>query len=589
MKRVLLTIGSLLVMPGAAILSAPVSPPDLSDSAWHELASANIIDNLVFAELRKAGMVPSRLSDDTTFLRRLSLLTIGQLPTADDVRKFATDDLPDKRARKIDELLAHELHAAVWATRFSQLTGNSIDTIEGPDELKPKRAKMWHDWLRARFAANMPYDELIRVIVTATSRDGRDLDEWIDAESKLIFSARDGFYTVYADRHTLDLFWRREEIDNQYPAQQLAERIASSFMGIRINCARCHDHPFDSWTQDDYLDFVAIFSQLRFDMSPALRARVADRLTERRRLVAEATPVGPPMPRLREVYLAEDRPTSDFARTPRPLGGAPLVAELVDYRIGFMDWLSQPRNPYFARNLVNRVWANYFGRGIVEPLDGLSSGGVAAHENLLDQLAIDFVNHGYDLRRLERLILNSTTWQLSAEPNDMNREDQRYFSRAHVRLPPPETIVDMWIGATGIDAMFGNDVPGNVRAVEIGPSRFEDDRWNRLLNLFGRPPRTATCDCSQPQGPTIRQTLALMSDPKMVADVSRGALPGLLAADREDHEILDELFLRTLSRSPTNEELAVLMETIGSADDRREVFIDVLWALVNSHEFITIH
>jgi hypothetical protein len=251
-----------------------------------------------------------------------------------------------------------------------------------------------------------------------------------------------------------------------------------------------------------------------------------------------------------------------------------------------MDWLNEPQNPFFARNFVNRVWAHHFGRGLVEPLDGLSDKNTATHPCVLDALAADFVDYGYDIRRLERLILNSTTWQLSAEPNDANRSDQGYFSRAYVRMPPAETVIDMWQSATSIAVDFGDGVPEGIRAVEVGPSVIADPHWNGFAKLFGRSARTQTCDCTPSNSPSIRQTLALMSDSDLLGNLSGSAL---LDCELADNELLDELFLRTLSRLPSDEERRAAIEAVGAAENRRQAFEDVLWALVNSQEFITNH
>ena len=536
MCRLSLILGICLIgtIAWADETATPAASP--AQVEWPEIQPSNVVDEQIFVKLRDQGLVPSALTTDTDFLRRLSLTTIGQLPTPDEVREFMVDQRADKRARKIDALLAHPLHAAMWATRFSELSGNSMDTLEGPDELKAKRAKMWHDWLRKRFDANVPYDKIVRGILTATSRENVELEPWIDQEAALIYSARAAFDAPYADRPSLDLFWRRESGDKPYPVEEMAERVASSFMGVRINCARCHAHPFDRWTQEDYGSFVNIFTQVRFDLSPELRAKLSDRLAERRARAAEGEEVGRPLPQLREIYLSNQphdlrNPEGTQELPAKPLGGPATIdgkeneaaePHHHDRRVALMDWLAKSDNPFFARNIVNRIWAHHFGRGMVEPLDNFSASNPPSHPELLDKLASDFIAHGYDIRWLERLILNSTTWQLSSEPNATNAKDNRYFARAAVRMPAPETVVDMWHAATGVAADFGDGVPKGVRAVEIGPSRlgaplgfgrFDESRWDRFFKLFGRSARTQTCDCEPRPGPSIRQSLALRATP----------------------------------------------------------------------------
>ncbi len=558
--------------------------PSIAGEALSQPAS--LIDEQVFARLDEAGIAPSGPVDDATFLRRLSLTTTGQLPTPAEVREFLADTTPNKRQRKIDERLVDPLHAAVWATKFSELTGNHPAALEGPDELKPKRAKMGHDWFRRQIAENRPYDELIAAILTATSRDDIPIDEWIEAEANIVTASRTGFDAPYADRESYDLLWRRDPVDGKYPTEEIAERIASSFLGIRINCAKCHDHPFDPWTQAEYRQFVALFAKVDFGMSPELRSHVTSRLAERRQRQGRGEDLGPAVPKVREVYLSTDRTVTEV---PKPLGGPPITDGTGDPRVALSRWLREPDNPYFARNVVNRVWAHYFGRGIVEPLDSLSSRHEVAHAEMLDALARDFVAHGYDLRWLEREILTSRAWQLSAEPNDTNATDDTLYSRSYVRLPMPEVTIDMWTAAVGIEPDFGPDVPPGVRAVEIAPSRLGDSRWGPLLTLMNRNPRTETCDCAPAAGPSIRQTLSLMSDRHLLDDMGKSDFLSFAASHDDEPQVIDELYLRTLSRFPTGDERATLHEHIVGSDDRQQALADALWALVNSHEFLTIH
>ncbi|WP_425396490.1 DUF1549 and DUF1553 domain-containing protein [Aeoliella sp.] len=549
--------------------------------------SGNPIDEFVFASLQKHDIPPSEQSTDTEFLRRLSLTTIGQLPTPAEVRAFVADSHPDKRDRKIDELLRHDLHAAVWATEFCELTGSSSETLAGADDEKIDLAQMWHEWLRVRFAQNQPYDELVRAIVTATSRGESSVSDWIDEQAAITLAAREGTPTSYADRASLDLFWRRSDVEDKYPTREVAERIASRFMGVRINCARCHDHPFDQWTQEDYRGFSRIFERVRYGMSPELRREVAKRIQQRREALAAGDAAPPALPRLTEVYLADvESSFADVEAT--PLGGPPLDEGATDPRIEFADWLTHPENEFFARNFVNRVWDHYFGRGLVAPLDGHSVGAGGAHSRLLDELATRFVASGYDIRQLERMVLTSRTWQLSSRAQDADSANSDYLARARVRIPSPAVVVDMWHGATGIDRDYGIDKLGGLKAVELGSSRLPNSRWDRFLRLFGQTGRTETCDCTPKGHPTIRQTLVLMSDPQLLTDISGGHLQQLLASELSDAELVDELFLRTVSRWPTDSERTAALDAC-AVGNRGEKFEDILWGLLNTQEFLTIH
>lgn len=575
----------------ACVVAAPeneAAAPVGSELTSNVVRDAKVIDRHVFARLAELGIEPSALSSDTDFLRRLSLTTIGQLPTPQEIRNFVADTQHDKRSRKIDELLRHDLHAAMWATRFCEWTGNSLDTLAADDETKLQLGQLWHRWLRDRFARNEPYDRFVRSIITAKSRNGTQVGEWLTKEVAVTMAVRQYDPTAYADRGSLDLFWRRADVQGQYPVREMAERVASTFMGVRINCARCHDHPFDQWTQEDYQSFVRIFEQVRHGMSPALRQAMSTRLAERRQRFANGDPVGPAMPRITEVYVTR-LPDQTSQSQPKALGGPALVRDQRDLRVALMDWLADSQNPFFARNFVNRVWAHCFGRGLIDPLDGLTSASDgAAYPVLLDVLAERFATSGYDVRQLEMMILNSATWQLSSKPTTTNRDDKRYFSRSSVRLPPAEVVVDMWHAATGVQRDFGNEAFRGLHAVELGTDRLPDNRWDKFLTLFGQPKRADTCDCSPKDRPSVRQTLTLMSDPNLVTDISRGRLAKLLADEISDDELIEELFLRTLSRWPTQGERTAVIQACTAAD-RGVVWESVLWSLLNTQEFITIH
>jgi hypothetical protein len=222
-----------------------VPVPAADDFVYPAVPEVNFIDRAVFAKLRQLNIVAAPLSGDAEFLRRVTLDTIGTLPAPDEVRSFLADQAPDKRLRKIEALLAHPMHAALWATKLCDITGNNLDVMEDPPELGPKRARMWHDWFRKRIADNVGYDQIVRGVLTATSRDGLDLDGWLRREMRLNEQVTKGFETDYADRPGLDLFWRRLASDDFFPLEQMAERTAAAFLGVRLECAQCHKHPYD--------------------------------------------------------------------------------------------------------------------------------------------------------------------------------------------------------------------------------------------------------------------------------------------------------------------------------------------------------
>ena len=239
-----------------------------ADFVFPNITEVNYIDREIFGKLRKLNILPSDLSSDTELLRRVYIDTIGCLPTPEEVRTFVTSKDANKRAKKIDELLAHPMHAALWATKFSDITGNNVDAMDLTAGPRPKVAKMWHDWFRKRIAENMPYDEIVKGVLCATSQDGKSAEEWVKNAQGIQQQAQRGFDTDYAQRSTLDLFWRR----TNFPVEQMAEHTAAAFMGIRLECAQCHKHPLDRWTQEDYRSYTKIFSHIRVGVPPNLPA-----------------------------------------------------------------------------------------------------------------------------------------------------------------------------------------------------------------------------------------------------------------------------------------------------------------------------
>ncbi|HVL14285.1 MAG TPA: DUF1553 domain-containing protein, partial [Gemmata sp.] len=468
------------------------------------------------------------------------------------------------------------------------VTACDVNAMDGSPDERRNRARMWHDWFRARFAANVPYDRIARGVVTATSREGLALKAWIDAE---VGRSRAGGATDYAKRDTLDLYWRRFENNEEYfPLEKMAELAATAFLGVRLECAQCHRHPFDRWTQTDYRAFANTFGRVRFDSSTELTSAVVDLLEERRKLPPEK--LGPPIPRLREVYLTKRprtlrHPETGVELKPRALGGPDLVGE--DAREALADWMTRQDNPYFAKAFVNRVWAHYFGAGLIDPVDDLAASNPPSNERLLEALAADFAKSGYDVRRLEKTILMSRTYQLSSTPNDTNRGDRVNFSRAYPRPMMAEAVLDVLNDALGSKEEFGNDAAAGARAVEVATNNVRSGYAARVFRVFGRPTRTATCDCERPTGPALPQTLFLMTDAGLLKKITDGRLAKLLAAKAPDAKIVDELFLATLSRLPDAGEKAAALDRVSAAPDREAGLTDVLWALVNTREFILNH
>jgi hypothetical protein len=573
-------------------------------TAYPDVPQVNFIDREVFAKLRRLNMIPSDLCSDAEFLRRVTLDTIGSLPSPDEVRAFLADSRSDKRSRKIDELLAHPLHAALWATKFCDITGNNTDALENPPQYKPRLSQMWHEWFRERLAANVPYDEIVRGVLCAQSRNAETPEQYVKVVETLEAGADKGDYKEYARRPGLDLFWRRQ---NPVPIDQWGQKVAAGFLGVRLECAECHKHPFDRWTQADYRAFANVFANVVVGVASESQKVFKDVNAERVKTNMERvkpkpdkkTPPLPPLPPVREVYVgAQPRggglrhPDTNRPLPPRALGGPELaVTAGQDTRAALLEWLREPDNPYFARSFVNRVWGHYFGVGIVQPVDDFSLANPPSNEKLLDALARDFATHHYDLRALERTILHSRTYQLSHVTNATNRFDRSNFSHSLVRPMMAEVVVDALDDAVGVSEKFGPEVPANCRAIEVGASRVQNGTVAFAFRIFGRPPRTTACDCERALEPGLPQKLYLMADPAIQAKLQtpQNRVRKLLASKMGDDEVLEELFLATLCRPPTAREREHFAHFRAGKKDRFAVFSDTLWALINTSEFVFNH
>ena len=574
------------------LASARVSVPTGRVVTVPDVPECDVIDREVFAKLRILGVAPSPPASDAEFLRRVTLDVIGTLPSPREIRAFLSDGAADKRARKIDELLAHPMHAALWATRFLDITGCDVGAMEGPDDLRPRRARMWHDWFRKRFADNTPYSEIARGVITATSRDGADAGAWVAREAARMIALKNGAANDYASRPALDLYWRRFAGGEYVAVEPLAERTAAAFLGVRVECAQCHKHPFDRWTQADYRAFANVFADVQFGFSVEGLSATARLLEQKRKSDPNGTL--PPTPRLSEIYLGErpSRRLTDPATgrpfAPKALGGPELPAS-GDPRERLFAWLTQPDNPYFARSFVNRVWAVYFGVGLVDPVDGFSVANPPSNARLLDAMAAGFVARGYDIRRLERSILNSRAYQRSSEPCAGNLDDHGNFARAEPRPMMAEVLVDALNAALGVAGDFGSDAPKGARAIEIATNRVSSPDLARVFRVFGRPTRAAVCDCERPGKPALPQTLFLMTDAALLEKIKSGRLKDLVGSDRCDREVIEELFLAALSRPPDDDEARSAMNHLRKRPDRASGIADMFWALINTREFLLIH
>ncbi len=491
-----------------------------------ELHANNFIDEYVFAKLKSLEIPPSEPADDTTFLRRACLDIIGVTPTAEETRRFLADRDPGKRAKLVDALLERPEYADFWALYWGDHLSNTKQLLYN------KGPYTFTRWLYQAFRDNLPYDQFARKLLTSSGN-------MFDAPATSYFPLM------------------KKELD-------LAAVTSQLFLGVSIDCARCHNHPLEKWTRDDFNGMAAFFSQVRYKgAGPRNNERIL--YVDFKRQFQH--------PDTKKVYL------------PKPLDGPVLQpGEWDDRRELLADWLTSPRNPYFARAIVNRMWRNFMGRGLVEPVDDFRATNPPTNAPMLDALAKDFVEHGYDLHQLIRRITASCAYQLSSTPNRANREDTMAYSRCYPRRLTAEQLLDSIDQATGVPEKFRSLYPG-THAAQLPEPEIE----SYFLEVFDRPSRQLVCE--RKQTPTINQALHLISGDTIHNKISdpRGILAKRLAAATPPAALVEELYLRTVSRSPDAAERDLAATAIARAGDARRGLEDLFWALLNSKEFLYNH
>jgi hypothetical protein len=505
----------------------------------------NFIDEHVFQKLRALGIPPSELSGDAEFLRRAFLDTLGVLPTPDEVRAFLADARPDKRARLIDSLLERPEFVDRWALFLGDLFQNRKERDH--DVRGTKGVRAFHAWLRQQVTKNRPWDQLARDVLTASG--------------KVTDSPAVGYFIVTVGEH------REPE------RSEVVDSVAQAFLGTRIGCARCHNHPLERYTQDDYYHFAGFFSRLRLDRQAPQRGATVLRLAgqDGKEPQLAKAPVGVVQPRTRQFLK------------PQPLDrSTPTIAPGSDPRVALADWITSPKNEFFSGAMVNRLWRHFLGVGLVEPVDDLRASNPPSNPELWAALNKEFVSHKFDMKHLMRLILNSRTYQLRSAPVAGNDKDTRFYSHYHARRLPAEVLLDALSQSTGVPDNFPG-YPVGVRAGQLPDPGMK----SYFLSLFGRSERVTACACERSGEVTMPQLLHLQNGESVVQKVRSGdgRLSRLLRDKKGDAEIVDELFLATLSRLPTEANKAAVRRELATADDRAEAFRDVFWALLNSKEF----
>lgn len=499
----------------------------------------NFIDELAAQKFQQLGIEPSPLADDATFVRRVFLDCIGTLPKPEEVVAFLQSTEPNKRERLIDRLLGltgdpnldtyNEQYSAYWTLKWSDLIRNTSDKLG--------EQGMWamHNWIRDSFRSNRPFDQFVRELVTG--------------KGSIYSNGPANYFRVNDD------------------SSALTEATTQLFLGIRLECAKCHHHPFEKYSQADYYGFAAFF------------ARVGTKRSEEFGLFGgEQVVVVQPTGEVRH-------PKTGKNMTPTPLDGEPVDHPL-DRRIALAEWLTAQDNAYFARSVVNRYMYYLLGRGLVHPVDDLRSTNPPTNVALMDALAKDFVDKGFNLKQLVRVIVTSRLYQLEARPTEQNAADDRFYSHFKVKRLPAETLLDSIDQVTGIPTKHQNLPPG-TRAIELPDAEYP----NYFLNTFAKPRRASVCECERSPDESLSQALHTLNGDTITTKMSdkNGRLAQLTAAGKPHDEIITELYLATVSRYPTEQELAASRQFVTEYPTPLECYEDLLWALLNSKQFLFVH
>ena len=507
---------------GTAIIVRPGT-----EYRFPELTPVNEIDRLVFARWKNLHLLPSEVCSDEVFLRRAAIDLTGRLPQPEELRAFVADTSPDKRARMIDRLMESPDFTELWVMRWAELL--QIRTANG---VSPKGLLLYDRWLRERVRAGVTIDRIVRELLPATG------------------GTFENPATSYYQTETTP--------------QLLAENVAQSFLGTRIQCAQCHNHPFDRWTMDDYYGFASFFSQVGYKQAQ----------DPREIMIFNAAAGG------------LKHPVGDRDAVPTFLGaGVAVLPAGADYREVLAAWLPSPANPAFGRNLANVVWSHFFGIGIVEPVDDVRVSNPPSNPALLQYLGEKLSRDGYDIRPLVREICNSRTWQLSTQRNDSNRLDERHFSHGRVRRMRAEVLLDCISQVTGTTDDF-RGLPAGSRAIQIADGQTP----NYFLSTFGRSTRNTACSCEVKTSPTLSQALHLLNGETTSGKIAEGRLIERLMQQHDDPlTVVRELYVACLSREPVPAELEKIQKRIEEQSDLQQSLTDLFWALLNSNEFVFNH
>ncbi len=495
---------------------------------WGKHAEFNYIDQLVNAKLKKLRIEPSGICDDDTFIRRVYLDVVGMLPTAEEYEKFTADKRPNKRELLVDELLGRKEFAELWVLKWAEL----LQIRSDGNNVSRKAMLLYFNWLQEQIAKNVPTDVWVR--------------ELLSANGGTFKNPPTNYYQLERD------------------ILKVTENVAQVFMGMRIQCAQCHNHPFDRWTMDDYYGFASFFTQIG-------RKRGDD-------------------PRELIVFNSGGGETNHpVHKKPMPAKflGATAPADVAgkDRRQILATWLASPENPYFAKNLANIVWAQFFGIGIINEVDDVRISNPASNQELLDELGKRFTGYKYDFKKLVRDICLSAAYQRATQPNKSNEGDTRNFARGPIRRIRAETMLDIVTQVTDTKNKFPG-LPLGSRAVQIA----DGGVTTYFLTTFGRPTRETVCSCEVRLEPTLSQSLHLMNGDTVGPKISQGGLIAkMLKEKKTPNQIIETIYIRSLSRAPRSEELQKLLAMVDENPNKAQALEDVFWAVLNSREFMFNH
>ncbi len=518
--------------------------PTSGDFAWPNPPANNYIDELVFDRLKKLRIAPSRLCDDETFLRRVTLDLAARPPTPREYQSFLADQRSDKRENKIYELVRADDFADYWTA----LWGEQLRIKGGnyaPEGTHVKAANALYEWIRQQMRSSRPLNEMVAEMVAAS---GSNLQ-----------NGPVNLYTMMVHKPRLE-------------PKAFAADFSQVFLGIQIQCAECHNHPFDRWTMDDYYGFVSFFTGMQ--RKPGIE------------------------PREKRVFYDTSAPPARHKVDQRPMpaktiGAIEPVKHDGDPRPALAAWLTSPENKMFSRNLANRIWAQLMGRGVIEPVDDIRVSNPPVNAPLLDALSQRLVESGFDLRSLVRDICNSRVYQLSAQPNESNRLDTRQFSHAHLRRLRADVLMDSISAATGVPTRFRDYAPG-TKAIDVWPRSAGSTGYvnfqHPFFETFGRAGRDSISVSDTKKEPTLSQTLHLaVGDTLRNGITSGGRVKKIVEESKTPEATLEKLFVVTLARKPTAMEAKELRALIGDAVKDVAVYEDIFWSLLNSTEFAFNH